>query len=175
MKAVFKPSAQLAFEVQAEDVKTIFREIAQIQEVFDAERSCGVCNGTDIRFLARKVDDYDFYELACQSSSCRARFAFGQAKKGGALFPKRKDEDGSYLPNRGWAKWEKPGDGHAAPQSGPPAAKQEKKNGVPVYLTWQDAERSHNWGADWLHVGGKLYKISDSGAYREVPQAGAVK
>jgi hypothetical protein len=26
-------------------------------------------------------------------------------KKGGGLFPKRKDKDGNWLPDRGWVKW----------------------------------------------------------------------
>lgn len=107
MKAQYKTaSGRLMFEVTGETAKAVFREIALIQEVFDAERVCGCCKGTDIRFLARQVDDYDFYELACEAQGCRARFSFGQAKKGGALFPKRKDEDGNWLPNNGWSKYE---------------------------------------------------------------------
>ena len=36
---------------------------------------------------------------------CGARLAFGSHKKGGGMFPKRKDADGNYLPDRGWQKW----------------------------------------------------------------------
>jgi hypothetical protein len=96
----------MTFEVEGEDAKAIFRELSSIQEVFDSEKQCGVCHGTEIRFLARQVDDYQFYELACQTQGCRARFSFGQARKGGALFPKRKDEDGRWLDNGGWSKYE---------------------------------------------------------------------
>lgn len=158
MKAIYKTiNGRLAFEIQAEDVKTIFRQISEVQEVFDADATCGCCGSTNLRYMARKVDDYDFYELSCKD--CSARFAFGQAKKGGALFPKRKDEDGHWLPNRGWSKYQKPGEA---------AAPIEKKNGVPVYPSWEAAEQSQHWGDDWLLVAGKLYKITDSGSYREI-------
>lgn len=100
-------NGQITFEVDGENAKALFSQIASIQEVFDAEHACGMCNSTDIRYLARKVDDFDFYELACRG--CRARFAFGQAKKGGALFPKRKDEDGNWINNNGWTRFEPQG------------------------------------------------------------------
>lgn len=102
-------NGRITFEVEGETTKAIFAQMASIQEVFDAEHTCGMCDSADIRLLARKVDDYDFYELACQSPNCRARFEFGQAKKGGALFPKRKDEDGKWLNNRGWSRYVAPG------------------------------------------------------------------
>lgn len=107
MKANYKTgNGRLMFEVNGETAKDIFRQISQVQEVFDAETQCGCCGDKNLKFLARQVDDFDFYELACSSIGCRARFAFGQAKKGGALFPKRKDEDGNWLPNNGWSKYE---------------------------------------------------------------------
>lgn len=121
MKVQYKAqSGRLIFEVEGETPKALFSNIAAIQEVFDAERVCGVCGCEDIRFLARKVDDFDFYELACQARDCRARFAFGQAKKGGSLFPKRKDDDNHWLPNGGWAKWE--GGAHTVDAAAPPVS-----------------------------------------------------
>lgn len=108
MKAAYRTAnGQITFEVDGESAKALFSQIASIQEVFDAEHACGMCDSTDIRYLARKVDDFDFYELACRA--CHARFAFGQAKKGGALFPKRKDEDGNWIPNNGWTRFEAAG------------------------------------------------------------------
>ena len=38
---------------------------------------------------------------------CGATLAFGQHKKGGTLLPKRKDENGNWLENGGWHKWQK--------------------------------------------------------------------
>ena len=108
MKAHFKTATgRLTFEVEGESPKALFKKLAVVQEIFDSDKECGCCHGTDIRFRARQVDDYEFFEIAC--GDCFARLQFGQAKKGGGLFPKRKAEDGSWLPNRGWAKWEKPG------------------------------------------------------------------
>ena len=57
-----------------------------------------------VQFRVRNVEDNDYYELVCRG--CGARFAFGQNKKGGGLFPKRRGEDGKSLPDRDWAKWE---------------------------------------------------------------------
>jgi hypothetical protein len=140
VKAIFKTgSGQLAFEITGETTKDVFKQIAAVQEVFDAERACGICKGKDLRFLARQVEDFDFYELACGNPQCRARFAFGQAKKGGALFPKRKNEDGEWLPNGGWSKYEKPGAAQA-----PGAAKQDRTNGVATFASWPDAEASQH-------------------------------
>ena len=114
MKAHYRTAnGRITFEVQAETVKALFKEIAGIQEVFDADTDCGCCKSSAIHFQARQVDNYDFYELVCLD--CRARFQFGQAKKGGALFPKRKDEDGKLLPNRGWSKFVPKGEAAAAP------------------------------------------------------------
>ena len=104
MKARFS-SGLGDFEVEASEIKDLFRQLAVVQEVFGAETRCGVCRSEAIRCQHRKVDDYDFYELVCMAQGCRARFSFGQAKKGGALFPKRKDEDGHWLKNGGWEKY----------------------------------------------------------------------
>lgn len=166
MKAHYKTTnGRLTFEMQAENPKDLFRQISEVQEVFDSEPTCGCCGSTDLRFLARKVDDYDFYELACQAQGCRARFAFGQAKKGGALFPKRKDEDGNWLPNRGWSKYEPKGDGRTN-GTGP---KPEMRNGVPAFGDWKAAEESGHWGGPWISVAGTLYKLDSDGS-KYLPQ-----
>ena len=97
-------NGQLVFDVEAETAKALFSQLGAIQELFEAETECGMCHSTNIRFSSRVIDEFDFYELACRK--CRAQFRFGQKKKGGDLFPKRKDEDGNTLPNGGWARWE---------------------------------------------------------------------
>jgi hypothetical protein len=111
MKATYKTkSGQLMFEVVSETPKGVFKEIAAIQEIFDAEQQCGKCGGKHIKFIAREVEGNDFYELQCED--CDARFQFGQRKKGGDLFPKRRGENGP-LPNGGWAVY-RPKDSAAA-------------------------------------------------------------
>ena len=51
------------------------------------------------------MEDNDYYEMRCLS--CGAALSYGQHKKGGTLFPKRKDENGNWLDNGGWQKWQK--------------------------------------------------------------------
>lgn len=104
MEAQYKTrDGRLVIKVEAEHQKGLFKELAAAQEVFESEAECGCCRSKELRFRVRVVDENEFYELAC---NCGARFEFGQHKKGGSLFPKRRAEDGTALPNRGWAKWE---------------------------------------------------------------------
>jgi len=98
-------NGRLTVEVEGDTQKSIFGELAKFQEVFE-HPTCLKCNCEDVRFVVRNVDDNDFYEIHCQNSKCRARFAFGQHKsKDGTLFPRRKDANGAYLPNGGWVKF----------------------------------------------------------------------
>ena len=55
--------------------------------------------------MVRSVEGNDYYELRC--GNCGGILSFGQHKKGGTLFPKRKDDNNNYLPNKGWHKWVK--------------------------------------------------------------------
>lgn len=104
MKVKYKVGDRLEFELEGSGQKEIFKELATIQEIF-AEEKCGLCSSTNLRFVVRNVDSNDYYELRC--NDCGAVLAFGQHKKGGTLFPKRKDDEGNWLPNKGWHKWQK--------------------------------------------------------------------
>ncbi len=104
MKVKYKVGDKLEFELEGAGQKEIFKELATIQEIF-AEEKCGLCGSTNLRFVVRNVDSNDYYELRC--ADCGAVLAFGQHKKGGTLFPKRKDDEGNWLQNRGWHKWQK--------------------------------------------------------------------
>lgn len=104
MKVFYKANEKLSFELEADGQKEIFKELATIQEIF-AEESCGLCSGRNIKFVVRSVDGNEYYELRCGETKCGAVLAFGQHKKGGTLFPKRKDEENNYLPNKGWHKY----------------------------------------------------------------------
>lgn len=104
MKLKYKVSDRLEFELEAAGQKEVFKELATIQEIFGEEK-CGSCGQNSLRFVVRNVDDNDYYELRC--NDCGAVLAFGQHKKGATLFPKRKDDNGNYLPNKGWHKWSK--------------------------------------------------------------------
>ena len=95
---------RLIVKVEGETQRDIFRELASAQQVFEAESECGLCQSNDLRFSARIVDDNEYFELVC--NSCGAKFNFGQHKKGGGLFPKRKNQEGKPLPNGGWARYD---------------------------------------------------------------------
>lgn len=106
MKIHYRVNDKLAFEIESEGQKEIFKELATIQEIF-SESKCGLCDKDSIKFVVRNVDGNDYYELRCSSSECGGILSFGQHKKGGTLFPKRKDDEGNYLSNKGWHKWAK--------------------------------------------------------------------
>lgn len=106
MKLKYRANEKLEFEVEGSGQKEIFKELALIQEIF-GEECCGVCGCTNIKFLVRTVEGNDYYELRCNDYKCGAILSFGQHKKGGTLFPKRKDDNNNYLPHKGWHKWVK--------------------------------------------------------------------
>lgn len=105
MKVTFKThNDRFAVELEG-DQKAIFAQIASFQEIFE-NTVCGACKSTQTRFVVRVVDDNNFYEIHC--NQCRARLCFGAHKKGGTLFPHRKDSDNNWLPNSGWTKFTPP-------------------------------------------------------------------
>lgn len=104
MKLHYKLNNKIGVEVEADGQKELFKEIASVQEIF-GESKCGMCGKEDIKFVVRNVDSNEYYEMRCLS--CYAALPFGQHKKGGTLFPKRKDENNKYLPNNGWYIWNK--------------------------------------------------------------------
>ena len=103
MKVTYKTrNGKLSVELEGDSQRDIFAEISKFQEVFE-EDTCGKCGSDNIKFVVRNVADNLYYELRC--ADCGARLAFGSMKKGGGLFPKRKDAEGNWLPDRGWVKW----------------------------------------------------------------------
>lgn len=102
MKVIYKANDRLEFELEAKGQKELFKELALVEEIF-GENCCGVCHKSNIKFVVRSIEDNDYYELRC--ADCGAILQFGQHKKGGTLFPKRKDDEGKYMPNKGWYKW----------------------------------------------------------------------
>jgi hypothetical protein len=103
MKAKYKVGDKLEFELDGAGQKELFKEIASIQEIF-GETKCGICGSENIKFVVRVVDDNEYYELRCMD--CGAILSYGQHKKGGTLFPKRKDADGKWMKNNGWYKYD---------------------------------------------------------------------
>ena len=102
MKVIYKASDKIQFELEASGQKELFKELSTVEEIF-GENKCGLCSKANIKFVVRSVEDNDYYELRC--NDCGAVLSFGQHKKGGTLFPKRKDEDGNYMKSGGWYKY----------------------------------------------------------------------
>ena len=104
MEAQYKTrNGRLVIKCEAEKPKDLFRQLAMVCDVFDAEDSCGLCNSKNIQFRTRAVENGEYFDLHCEA--CGAQFDFGQHKNGSTLFAKRRGEGGS-LANRGWHKWE---------------------------------------------------------------------
>ncbi len=95
-------SGRLIAEIDAETQSDAFSQLSSFQEVFD-ETECGKCSSDNLRFVTRNVDDNQYHELKCLD--CNAKMTFGSMKKGGGLFPRRKDKEGNWLPDGGWVKW----------------------------------------------------------------------
>ena len=95
-------SGRVSVELDAETQRDAFQQLSDFQEIFD-EVACGKCASENLRFVVRTVDDNQFYEIRCMD--CGARLEFGSMKQGGRLFPRRKDKEGNWLPDRGWVKW----------------------------------------------------------------------
>jgi hypothetical protein len=92
-------SRQLVIEATGADVKSLFRELGLLAEIFEADSACGSCGSPEIRPGCRLIDSFEYFFLHC--SSCGAELAFGQRKDGG-LFPRRKDDAGNFFEDNGW-------------------------------------------------------------------------
>ena len=101
MKVTYQ-EGKLSVQLECDSQKELFTQLAQFQEVF-SENKCGKCGSEKLRFVVRENDGNEYYELRCLD--CGAKLAFGVMKKGGGLFPRRKDSEGNWLPDRGWTKW----------------------------------------------------------------------
>jgi DNA-directed RNA polymerase subunit RPC12/RpoP len=95
-------NGRISVEIEGDSHRELFAQINKFQEVFE-EDVCGKCGHEHIKFIVRTVDDNQYYELRC--ANCGAKLSFGANKKGGGLFPKRKDSEGNWLPDSGWVKW----------------------------------------------------------------------
>lgn len=104
---------RISVEIEGDSPTSIFAKIGEFQEVFE-NVCCGKCGSTDVRFTTRVVDGNTYYELRC--NKCGAKLAMGVHNNNlGTMYPKRKAgkndqsqlEEGTYLPDGGWMKWDK--------------------------------------------------------------------
>lgn len=83
------------------DVKELVKFISDVDTVL-GETKCGACESEKVHLEHRTAKGYDFYSVKCEGCGCR--LDFGSLKDGAGLFPRRKDESGNWLENRGWVK-----------------------------------------------------------------------
>ena len=101
MKVTYKTGK---FTVEAEGNTTeVFEQLASFDSVF------GNCvnkanDSENIGFRHREVEGNHYYELYDKDTFHTLKF--GKTKKDGSLFPRRKDADGNWLPDGGWAKFD---------------------------------------------------------------------
>jgi hypothetical protein len=97
-------SGRLLVEASSTDVKTLFREVGLMAEIFEADDHCRSCGSESIRPACRTIDGFEYFSLHC--SACGAELSFGQRKDGTGLYPKRKTDDGTLLPDGGWKRYQ---------------------------------------------------------------------
>lgn len=119
------------FELEGQDIKEIWKQLSYIGELF-TDRKCGKCGSDNITPNHRVVEDNSYFEMKCHD--CSHALAFGQHKKGGTLFPKRKNKDDTWKQNRGWEKYNRPEEDHeeAVPQP-PKKEAPSSKSGKPKF------------------------------------------
>jgi hypothetical protein len=93
---------RLAVEVEGNDIKAIFDELAGAQEVFGVS-VCGACDSKNLHFQVRQVQGNTYRAVKC--SDCGCELNFGTRKADGQIYPRRKDKDGNWLDNNGWTKY----------------------------------------------------------------------
>lgn len=105
MRVTIRLSSDVTVEAQADTLAELHEQIAKLTEIF-GQSWCQVCNGRLLRHVCREVDGNKFHELHCCRPGCGARLAFGQHKvPKGSLFPRRRNDQGQEIGQRGWAKY----------------------------------------------------------------------
>tara|TARA_Y100001938_G_scaffold141190_1_gene210579 strand:- start:17 stop:391 length:375 start_codon:yes stop_codon:yes gene_type:complete len=101
MKVTYK-SGKYSVEVEG-GIKEIFEQLAVFDSVFG--NTTNKANGSDnIGFRVREKDGNKYYEMYDRDTFHTLKF--GQTKKDGSLFPRRKDRDtDEWYPNGGWTKY----------------------------------------------------------------------
>lgn len=101
MKVSYK-SGDVTLEVEGKDTKDCFTQLAGAVEIF-GNGSCLACDSHNIRPHVRSYDGNTYYSMTCVD--CGASLNFGQRKVDGGLYPRRKDKDGKWIGQGGWAKY----------------------------------------------------------------------
>lgn len=132
MKLVYKTrNGRMQAELEADTQTELWAQLAAFQETFEAAMECSRegKKSDNVRFVTRTVDDNVYHEAVCMDDDKDLKYAklsFGQHKKGGGLFPKRKDSEGKYLTHNGWQIY-----GKDTPKKETEAKEETKKAGAP--------------------------------------------
>jgi hypothetical protein len=102
MRVVYK-LAKFEVEVDGDSTRDCFDKISSAVEIMSNSR-CGACDSENVIPVVRENAGNHYREMSCIDCGCR--LAFGQRRADGEMFPKKKDKEGSWLPNRGWVKWQ---------------------------------------------------------------------
>lgn len=113
MQVQHKINDKITIVVDGDTQLDVFQKLARMGEVF-GETHCAKCKKDNISFRVRNVKDgkkeYNYPELVCNNSDCRAKLTFG-TMEGGELFPVRfernegeyvKDKNGKNVPKGTW-------------------------------------------------------------------------
>ena len=93
---------RLSVEVEGNDMKAMFDELAGAQEVFGVS-VCGACDSKNVFFQVRHVQGNTYRAIRCADCGCELNY--GTRKADGQMYPRRKDKEGNYLDSNGWTKW----------------------------------------------------------------------
>lgn len=99
------PVGKYEFLIEEDTQADMFAAIVSAEEVF-GQGKCEACGNTDVKLNRRIVEDNSFYEVVCQNPKCKAKLAMSQNKKGGGLYPNRRNKEGAIVGKWGWAKYE---------------------------------------------------------------------
>ncbi len=72
----------LEIQVESLNLRDLWREVANLEAL---PQTCGLCGSIDLIPAYRRVQDFEFFSLACRP--CGGHLKLGQRKDGG-LFPK---------------------------------------------------------------------------------------
>ena len=104
-------NGRLSVQLEASGHTDLWQKLSSFQEIFE-ESKCRKCDNEDLKFVIRKAaskdgkKEYTYHELHCRNPKCRAKMHFGVINDdSGNMFPKRKDDDGEWLPDGGWVKY----------------------------------------------------------------------
>ena len=106
-------NGRMTVELEGDTQAEIWKQLAAFQEVFeDTTVTKFGLKSDDVRFVVRQdAEDNEYFELHYNGDNTKlfgVKKAYGQQKKPkGALFPRRKDAEGKYLPDGGWCKYDK--------------------------------------------------------------------